>query len=75
MQKLRTKLIERLQVTNLDEKPYRNAKFDPNNREGKHFLQVAKENPGTLLISGGVLAEAVEKSFKDFVEYLMEEES
>lgn len=26
-----------------------------------------KDNPGNLLISGGVLHEAVEKTFKDFV--------
>ena len=51
------------------------SKFNPTRRDGGHYLKVTSENPGTLLISGGVLSEAIEKSFKEFVEFISEEEA
>ena len=66
IKKLRTKLIETLQTKDLDKRP-RSARFSNSKRYSEHYQRVIKDNPGHLLISGGVLNEAVEKTFKDFV--------
>lgn len=66
IKKLRTKLIESLQTQDLDKRP-RSARFNPKLRESNHFGKVIKDNPGNLLISGAVLHEAIEKTFKPFL--------
>lgn len=39
-------------------------------------MSIIKENPGSLLVSGNVLHESIEKTFKDFaIRYLNEDKS
>jgi hypothetical protein len=50
----------------LKERP-KSAAFHPYKRYSTHYQKIIKENPGSLLISGSVLQEAIAKTFSDFL--------
>jgi len=56
----------------LSERP-KSAAFDPNKRYPSHYLNIFKENPGSLLISGAVLQEGIEKTFRNYIKFLNDE--